>query len=169
MKKSKFNLFVKIFVVISCVFAVFACGYFSLDKIIIPRNFSHYGISSVKDLTNVFASLYGVPKESKIVKNGFEETDLESAVEKLQDVGYKIEDDGTIMQENISTFGKNVNSTMVLSDREVAAVSNVLVQSEILSQNLQNLNYIDAVNIEVIDFVITPDKESFNSETLSYD
>ena len=113
MNKNKFNFFVKIFVVISCIFAVFACGYFSLDKIIIPRNFSNYGICSVKDLTNVFASLYGVPKESKIVKNGFEEKDLIGAVKKLQDVGYKIEDDGTILKENISTFGKDVNELTI--------------------------------------------------------
>ena len=156
MKKSKFSLGVKIIAILSFVIAVFGCGYFSLDKIIIPRNFSHYGINGVRDLTNVFASLYGVPKESKIIVNGYGEDDLENAVSKLQEAGYKIEDDGTIVQENLASFNSNSNKAMMLTDSEMVAVFDSLVQSGLLVDNLTNLKYIDLVDIEVIDLVITP-------------
>lgn len=168
MKKGKLGFIVKIMAVFSFVVAIFACGYFSLDKVIIPRNFAHYGISSIKDLTNVFASLYGVPDEKDIVENGYAEKDLESAVEKLQNAGYKIEDDGTILQENILSFKDNVKEQLFLTNNEITAVCDKLVQSGILAQNLQHLNYIDVVNISVLDFVITPDKNSYDEETSSY-
>lgn len=169
MKKSKFGLIVKIMAIVSFVIAVFSCGYFSLDKVIIPRNFSIYGINGVKDLTNVFASLYGSPSESQLVVVGYDEQDFNSALAKLQGAGYKIEDDGTILQENIYSFKDDVNTSLILSSSEVASILESIIQSDILAQNLKNLNYIDTMNISILDFVILPDLDTYNETTLSYE
>ena len=166
MKKGKVKFIAKIIAVLTFVVVICFCGYFSLDKIVIPKNFGNYGIHGVRDLTNVFATLYGAPKESKLVEVGYSDEDLESAVSKLQEAGYKIEDDGTILQENISSF--KGDKGLYLSDKELAAVCNALTQSGILAENLPHLNYINTMNINVLEVVITPDENSYDENKNTY-
>lgn len=146
--------------------AIITCGYFSLDKIIIPKKFGRYGINNLRDLTNVFSSLYSTPKESELIENGYSSEDLENGIKKLQIANYKIEDDGTILNENIATFKGDGN--LSLTDREFAAICNKLTESGILSDNLPNLNYINTMNISVIDLVMSVDEESIDHETGLY-
>ena len=99
-KKNNSGILAKIIILFAVIMAIFAGGYFFLDKLIIPKYFDKYGISGVGDLVDVVASLYNSPKESKMIKNGYTQIDLTNAISKLQTAGYKIENDGTIYEEN---------------------------------------------------------------------
>ena len=165
-KNKKYNILIYIATLLGVVIAIIACGYFSLDKIIIPKKFGKYGINNLNDLTNVFSSLYSLPKESDLIENGYSNDDLESGIEKLQNANYKIEDNGTILNENISSFKGDGN--LALTDKEFAAVCNKLVKSGILTENLPHLNYINTMNISVVDLVIKVDEESIDELTGLY-
>lgn len=162
--KKKAGIFaLKIFAVLFFIVAVFASGFLFLDKIIIPKYFGEYDINGLGDLIGVVSSLYSSPDEKSLVKNGYSDADLTSGVEKLQGAGYKIEDDGTILPENMSTF--KGTGKVTLTDREFSAICNRLLQTQILEDSLPNLNYINIMNITIVDLVITPDDESYNEET----
>ena len=165
-KKNKSGVLIKIFTALSVVVAIIFCGYMSLDKFFIPKKFGVYGITNMKDLTTVFASLYSVPKEKKIIVNGYGDGDLESGIEKLQIANYKIEDDGTVLNENLANF--KGDGSVLLSDRELAAVCDKILKSGLLEENLPNLNYIGNINIKIIDLLITVDPASYNEVSQTY-
>ena len=66
MKKKNSGILAKIIVLLSFILAVFLGGYFFLDKLIVPKYFSKYGINRLGDLVNVVASLYSTPNEAKM-------------------------------------------------------------------------------------------------------
>lgn len=166
MKQKKGIFALKFFAVIFFVIAVFASGFLFLDKIIIPKYFGQYEIYGINDLIGVVSSLYSSPNESSLVSNGYGQEDLESGVNKLQVAGYKIEDDGSILHKNIAEF--KGNGRVVLTDREFSAVCNKLLQTEILENALPDLNYINIMNITIVDLVIIPDNDSYIWETGTY-
>ena len=129
MKKKTSGIWAKVVILVSVILAVFAGGYFFLDKLIVPKYFGQYGIKGVGDLVNVVASLYSTPKESKMIVNGYTQTDLTNAISKLQSNGYLIENDGTIKEENFENF--KGSGKLELSDRESAAICNEFLSNEI--------------------------------------
>lgn len=165
-KKNGYGILIGLVAIIGIIITIITSAYLYLDKIIIPNKFGMYGINSVKDLTGVFSSLYSSPKESSLIINGYSEEDLESAVYKLKSAGYKIEDNGTILHENIPSF--KGDGTISLTDREFAAICNNLAKSGILSENLPNLNYVNTMNISVLDLVMTIDEDSLVAENGLY-
>lgn len=166
MKKEKNFILLKLAGVILFVVAVFASGFLFLDKIIIPKYFGEYDIHGIKDLVNVISSLYSSPDEKELITNGYSDEDLNSGVKKLQDSGYKIENDGTILEENLEDFGGYEN--VILSDREFAAICNELLKTKIFTNSLADLNYINIINISILDLVVTPDENFYDEETNSY-
>jgi hypothetical protein len=146
--------------------AVFAGGYFFLDKLIVPKYFSQYGIKGLGDLVNVVSSLYSTPNEAKMITNGYTQTDFSNAVSKMQKAGYKIENDGTIKSENMSEFkgfGK-----LELTDREFAAVCNEFLGNGLLEDSLSDLNYLNITELSVLDLVVTLNEKSKIDETNTY-
>ena len=165
-KKNNSGILAKIIILFAVIMAIFAGGYFFLDKLIIPKYFDKYGISGVGDLVDVVASLYNSPKESKMIKNGYTQIDLTNAISKLQTAGYKIENDGTIKEENMSSF--KGAKRLELTDREFAAVCNEFLTNGLLEDSLSNLNYINLTKLSVLDLVVTPDETTLDNETNTY-
>ncbi len=166
MKKKKSGILPKIIILLSSILAVFFGGYFFLDKLIVPKYFSQYGITGIGDLVNMVASLYSTPKESKMIKNGFTQIDLTNAISNLQEAGYKIENDGTIKEINKANF--KGNGKLELTDREFAAVSNEFLKNGLLEDSLSNLNYLNITELSVLDLVLTLDETSLEKATNTY-
>lgn len=160
MKKKKVKLFSKIMITLCLIAAIFVGGYFFLDKTIIPKYFGKYGINGISDLVGVVSSLYKNPNESKMIKNGYTQTDTTNAISKLRTANYKIEVDGTILEENFNKFQGDIN--VELTDREFAAVCDKLLENGILIDVLPELNYLNVINMSLLEFIITPDNTSFD-------
>ncbi|MBR2391828.1 MAG: hypothetical protein IKB06_05005 [Clostridia bacterium] len=166
MKKSKAGIVGKVAIVLCVIFAIFTGGYFFLDKLIVPKYFGKYGIYGVGDLVGTVASLYKSPKESKIVTNGYTQTDFTNAISKLQNANYQINDDGTITVvgfENIKG-----DAEVVLTDREFASVCSRLVEDGFLVDMLPNLNYLNIINMSILELVITPEEGSETKSNISF-
>lgn len=166
MKKSKAGIVGKVAIVLCVIFAIFTGGYFFLDKLIVPKYFGKYGIYGVGDLVGTVASLYKSPKESKIVTNGYTQTDFTNAISKLQNANYQINDDGTITVvgfENIKG-----DAEVVLTDREFASVCSKLVEDGFLVDMLPNLNYLNIINMSILELIITPEEGSETKANISF-
>lgn len=172
MKKAKSGIWWKLIITFCVIIAIFAGGYFFLDKSIVPQYFGQYGIYDVPDLVGVVTSLYQNPKESKIVTNKYTKTDLANAIDVLQTAGYKIADDGTITKEDMQNF--KGDKELVLTDREFAAVCNKLLEDGILVDALPNLNYLNTINISLLEVITKPasdastDDNYFNEADISF-
>lgn len=166
MKKKKSGILGKVLVLLSVILAIFAGGYFFLDKLIIPKYFNQFGINGIPDLVDVVASLYNTPKESKLIKNGYSQTDHTNAISKLQAAGYKIEKDGTIKEENLGSF--KGTGRLELTDREFAAVCNEFLSNGLLEEALSDLNYLNITKLTLLDLVLLPDEKSFDEESETY-
>lgn len=166
MKKKNSGILAKIIILLSFILAVFAGGYFFLDKLIVPKYFKQYGINGLGDLVNVVSSLYSTPNEAKMITNGYTQTDFSNAVSKMQKAGYKIESDGTIKSENMSEF-KGVGK-LELTDREFAAVCNEFLSNGLLEDSLSDLNYLNITELSVLDLVVTLNEKSKIDDTNTY-
>ena len=172
MKNGKTKIIGKLLATLCVVVAIFTAGYFSLDKLIIPKYFGQYGINSLPNLVGVVTSLYSSPKESKFVTNGYTQNDLTNAIDQLQNANYKIEDDGTITKENMANF--KGEGELALTDKEFASVCNKLIENGMLDEALPNLNYLNVINISILQVVILPKEESadvgggYNAANISF-
>lgn len=172
MKNGRNKIIGKIIGFLTVLLAIVTGGYFLLDKVVVPKYFGTYGIQNVPDLVGVVASLYNSPKESKFITNGYSQTDLSNAIDILQEAGYKIEDDGTITKDNMAVF--KGEGELSLTDKEFAAICNKLIENGMLDEALPNLNYLNVINISVLEVVITPkkdskvDENSFNAANISF-
>lgn len=165
MKKKKSGFIWKITVIFSLIVAIFVGGFFFLDKKIVPKYFGKYGIEGVGDLVGVVSSLYKSPKESTLVTNGHTQTDFSSAVVKLQKAGYKMNDDGSMQETVFKDF--QGDGKIQLTDKELAAICNKFLQDGILVDALPDLNYLNIINISILEVKITPDKNSYDGEWYS--
>ena len=160
MKKKKTGFILKICISLTLVLAIFTGGYLFLDKKIVPKYFGKYGIYGIPDLVGVVASLYKSPNESKIVTNGFTQTDFSNAVSKLQNSGYKMNNDGSMQETDFNLF--RGTESVVMTDRERASICNKFLSDGILVDALPDLNYLNIINISVLEIIITPDEDSYD-------
>lgn len=160
MKKKKTKIFGKVFALFVIVVAIFFSGYLFLDKLIVPKYFGSYGIYNVPDLVGVVTSLYKNPNESKFITNGHDNIDLDSAIDVLQNANYKVNDEGKIEEQ----YFENIKGDQAihLTDKQFASIVNKFLQDEtgILVSELPNLNYLNAMNISILEVIITPNKNS---------
>ena len=160
MKSKRSGILGKVLITLCIVIAIFAGGYFLLDKAIVPKYFGQYGINSIPDLAGVVTSLYKNPNEKKLITNGYTQTDLSNSVTKLQAADYKIDNDGKITDKNnFKGHGK-----VELTDREFAAVCNKLLEDGALADALPNLNYLNTMQISLLQVIITPNEDSFDGD-----
>ncbi len=164
MKKKNPRILGRVFALLAIVLAVFVGGYFFLDLAIIPKYFGKYGISDVPDLVGVVTSLYKSPNEKKFILNPHTSQDLTSAISTLQSANYKIDDDGTITEDDFKG-----DTPVKLTDREAAALCDQIIENGILMDALPNLNYLNMINISILEVVITPDKETETQEKHFYE
>lgn len=164
--RKKSGILVKVCVFLASFLAIIFGGYFLLDKLVVPKYFGQFGIGGINDLVDVVSSLYNSPKEAKLIKNGYTQIDLTNAISKLQNANYKIEDDGTIKEENINVF--KGEGKLELTDREIASVCNEFLGNGLLEDSLSHLNYLNITKISLLDLIITIDEESIDEETQTY-
>lgn len=165
-KKKNSGILVKVCVFIAGFLAIIFGGYFMLDKLIVPKYFKQFDINGMGDLMNVVTSLYNSPKESKLIKNGYTQHDLTNAISKLQNANYKIENDGTIKEENFNKF--KGEGKLELTDREVAAVCNEFLGNGLLEDSLSHLNYLNITKISLLDLIVSIDENSLDEESQTY-
>lgn len=172
MKSTKSKIIARVIAFLCVVISVFGGGYFLLDKVVVPKYFGVYGIDNVPSLVGVVTSLYKSPNEAKLVTNGYTQTDLTNAITKLQNANYKIDGNGVITEENMPYF--KGDGQLSLSDKEFAAICNKLIENGMLDEALPNLNYLNVINISILEVIIAPNEESkisdnrYNSANISF-
>lgn len=164
--KKKTGILAKVFILLAAILAIFTGGYFFLDKLVVPKYFGKFGIDGIVDLIDVVASLYNTPNEANLIKNGYTQTNLTYAISKLQASNYKIEDDGTIKKDNLNNF--KGDGKLELTDQEFAALCNTFLNNGLLEDSLSNLNYLNITKLTLLDLIVTPDDEAYDSETKTY-
>lgn len=156
-KNGTLRFFVILLIVLASLGSIVLGGYLILDKIVVPKYFSSYGINGMGDLVGLMRTLYSLPSENQIITNAYSSTDLKSAAKKLSDSGYPVDEDGTF---NFDAFndGQKGEGNIYLTDKELAAVLNKLLESTEFSEILPNLKYIDTLNITLCELIISPEE-----------
>lgn len=162
MENKKPRIIGRIIALLSIVVAIFVGGYFFLDLAIIPKYFGMYGIKNVPDLVGVVTSLYKTPNEKTFITNPPTTLDFASAIDILQDANYRIADDGTFSESDIRG-----DDAVTLTDRELAALCNKLIENGLLNETLPNLNYLNMINISIMEIIIEPNNESKDGDYYS--
>lgn len=165
-KKNSSGIWSKVGILLGIVFAIFLGGYFLLDKLIVPHYFKDYGINGMGDLFGVISSLYQTPNESQLIANGYSDDDLQSALNDLTNAGYDFEIDS----EGKIVLGNNFKDSAVaveLTDREFAAVANSILKSNILDDNLQELNYFELGKLSILEVTFNFDEDSKSGDVYS--
>ena len=163
MKKNNFSFAFKLAFVIIFVIAIFVTGGVFLDKVVIPKNFSVYGIHNIGELTGVFRTLYSSPKKNTY-SNIYDEKDNESMAKKLSMAGYSIDLDGTIdLQDDFCG-----NSKVELNERELSAVCSRIAESGMMEDDFVYLDYFDTRLIEIVGINIVADKNTKDGEANQY-
>ena len=157
MKKKSGNVkfIVGLLTIVLVLGAIICGGYFVLDKAIVPKYFSSYGIHSMSDLVVMMRTLYEVPTEADLVENAYSKSDLSTATKKLTEREYPVLQDGTFDFEAFDS-GKRGNGNLYLTDRELASILDKLLDSTEFSNILPNLNHIDTINMNLLELSITP-------------
>lgn len=165
MRKSKTKFFIGLIVVIAVLSLSVFGGYLMIDKFLVPKYFSAYGINSLSELVGIVQTIYIVPDEEEFIINPHTDFDITNAKNKLVLAGFPTLADGGMDYEAIAkkdytrtpdeTF---VDNFILLSDKEVAAIADEILSSGILVSNYPDLSYINTLNMEIKQVSITPAK-----------
>lgn len=174
-KHKKSGFFIKLSIVLAILIAICCGAYFAIDKLVVPKYFSQYGIHDLGELVGMMQTLYNSPKESEIITNGYTKADETSANKKLVGAGFpKEEGTGKIDYVSVSKGEASLSAGVYhFTDKELACVLNDILASGVVQSNLQNLNYLSDISITVLEFVVSPkpvsDGESFTYSNNSAD
>lgn len=134
-----------------------------IDKVLVPKYFSSYGINSLSELVGIVQTIYIVPDEDNFIINPHTDFDITNAKNKLVLAGFPTLSDGNLDYESIAkkeytrTPDENfVDNFIVLSDKEVAGIADEILSSGILVSNYPDLSYINTLNMEIKQISITP-------------
>ena len=166
-KKSGF--FLKLTMVLAILVAICFGAYFAIDRLVVPKYFSQYGIHDLGELVGMMQTLYNSPKESEIITNGYTKADETSANKKLVGAGFpKEEGTGKIDYVGVSTGEATLQAGVYhFTDKELGCILNDILASGVVESNLQNLNYLSDISITVLEFIVNP-KPVQNGENFTY-
>jgi len=125
------KFFVVLIIVLSMLGGIVCGGYFLLDRVVVPKYFSSYGINNMGDLVGMMSTLYNMPNEKQIITNGYvENIDLPNAIAKLtaEEAHYPIKENGTFDFEAFAE-GQRGAGGISLTDRELASVLDKLLDT----------------------------------------
>lgn len=167
MRKSRTKFFIGLIVVLSVLATSLLGGYLIIDKALVPKYFGKYGINNLSELVDIVQTIYVVPDEKDFITNPYSDFDNENATAKLIRAGFPTLATGGIDYESVAkkdyTLDPHVDFVddfILLSDREIAAIASDIIDSGILVSNFPDLSYINTLNIEVKQVIISPTKES---------
>lgn len=166
-KKSGF--FLKLTMVLAILVAICFGAYFAIDRLVVPKYFSQYGIHDLGELVGMMQTLYNSPKESEIITNGYTKADETSANKKLVGAGFpKEEGTGKIDYVGVSKGEATLHAGVYhFTDKELGCILNDILASGVVESNLQNLNYLSDISITVLEFIVNP-KTVQNGENFTY-
>lgn len=166
-KKSGF--FIKLTMVIAILVAICFGAYFAIDKLVVPKYFSQYGIHDLGELVGMMKTLYNSPKESEIITNGYTKADETSANKKLVGAGFpKEEGTGKIDYVGVSKGEATIQAGVYhFTDKELGCILNDILASGVVQSSLQNLNYLSDISITVLEFIVNP-KTVQSGESFAY-
>lgn len=167
MRKSRTKFFIGLIVAVLILVTSVVSGYFVIDRILVPKYFSQYGINNLAELVGIVQTIYVVPDEKEFITNPYSDFDAETATDKLITAGFPTLATGRIDYESIArndfTFKPDENfedDFILLTDKEVASIAGEIIDSGILVSNFPDLAYINTLNIEVKQITITPNTET---------
>lgn len=166
-KKSGF--FLKLTMVLAILVAICFGAYFAIDRLVVPKYFSQYGIHDLGELVGMMQTLYNSPKESEIITNGYTKADETSANKKLVGAGFpKEEGTGKIDYVGVSKGEATLQAGVYhFTDKELGCILNDILASGVVESNLQNLNYLSDISITVLEFIVNP-KTVQSGENFTY-
>jgi len=163
MRKHKTKFFIGLTISLIVIAASIFGGYIMIDKLLVPKYFSQYGINNLPELVELVKTIYIVPDEESFITSPYTEYDNLSAKNKLIDAGFPTLASGEIDYEAIATEDFTllpsedfVDDFVVLSDKEVAAIAGDILSSGILTSSFPDLSYIDTLNMEIKQINILP-------------
>jgi len=159
MKKHKTaRFFIGLLIALTILASLGVGGFFLLDKVVVPKYFSSFGIYNMADLTQMMGTLYSSKNENKIITNPYTDADLQSAENKLKLVGFPSLETGRLDYKAIaeSSYTVDTSAEVKLTDKELASVLNGMLSSGILSEKLPNLKYINTLNMSLREIIILP-------------
>lgn len=157
-KHKKSGFFLKLTAVLAILVAICFGAYFAVDKLVVPKYFSQYGINNLSGLVGMVKTLYNSPKENEIITNGYTNYDSSSANKKLVSAGFPREE----KTGKIDYVGVSKGEAVIVpgvyhfTDRELASVLNDILDCGIVQSNFSNLNYLNDIDITVLEFIVTP-------------
>lgn len=167
MRKNKSKFFIVFFIVLAVLATSVFGGYLIIDKALVPKYFGKYGINNLADLVDIVETIYTVPNEEDFIENPYSEFDTKNATTKFIQAGFPSLSTGELDFEAIvnkdytlSPSEDFTDNFILLSDKEIASISNNIVGSGVLVSNYPDLAYINTLNIEVKQIIISPTKES---------
>ncbi len=157
--KGRGHFFINLFIVLGVLAALVVSGYFILDKVIVPKYFGSYGITDMHDLVAMVRTLYNSPDEEDMLSNPYTTYDQRTAVTKLINMGFPAKS-ATELDYMAIADGANftIKGGEVFSDKEIASILDQMLKddSRILASKLPNIKYLDTININVLELIITP-------------
>ena len=171
-KKKRYTFFIKLFIALATIVAVVFCAYLAIDKLVVPKYFKDYGINNMHDLVAMVKTLYNTPDEKDIITNGYTQADQRSAVKKLISANFPSVSETELDYAEISQgLDKSslVSGQYEFTDREIAGILDQMLDSGILASQLPNLKYLDTININILELIITPTEFTDNEGNVYYD
>lgn len=166
-KKSKGGFFVRLFAILAVLVVVVFGLYMAIDKLVVPKYFGEYGISNMHDLVAMVKTLYNSPEEKDMITNGYTKADQKSGVDKLVNIGFPALASGELNYTQIANgFDTSVlkDGDYEFSDREIASILDQMLESGVLAGKLPDLNYIDTININILELIITPNSKMVDEQ-----
>jgi len=148
-------------------------GYMILDKIVVPRYLSTYGISNMGELVTVIHTMYSSPKESQFILNPYCEEDKASGISKLKNANFPYSEEKNtldydkIAKEKVNVIDADGVGYLIFTDREIAAVLDDVLRSGAIADNLDSIASLDTLTMTTKEVVVTPKLEGDSTASSS--
>lgn len=167
MKTKKYKFFIALTIIIVVLASSVLGGYFLIDKVLVPRYFGAYGINNLGELVDLVETIYKVPNEKDFISNPFTKSDSKNLTKKFTLAGFPTLPSGEIDYESI---GKGLytrtpdesftEDKIILTDKEVAALVDQILDSGVLVSNFPDLAYLDTLQMSIKQVLISPSELS---------
>lgn len=161
-KHKALRFFVNLGIVVLVIITLGLSGYMAIDKFVVPKYFGSYGITNMNDLVAIVKTLYTQPDEKTFITNPYTRKNTIDAVTKLKDSGFPV----LVTDEMQLDYAKIVSGKdlkidaskfpMDFTDKEIAGIVDQMLSSGMLSSSLPDLAYLDTINMQCREVIITP-------------
>jgi len=157
-----FKALVSFAVIIVILGGILFSGYMILDKIVVPKYLSAYGINNMGELASVISTMYNSPKESQFIKNPYSLGDRESGITKLKNANFPYNDEKStldyekIAKEKVTVVDVDGTGYLVFTDKEIAAILDDVLKSGVIAENLDAIATLDTLTMTTKEVIVSP-------------